>query len=1502
MIDQQIKILIALANLVIVLIINVTDVLSQQPISLGDNTPKDDVVAENVLGVAMGITGSSDAAVTYALLNSPVSAYFRVDPHTGSLITRRTVDRDMLCSESGLCCAQNTQNLRLSTLRRADNGESGSICSLRLDVAVTAGLRGDLVPTTRQVYVEIKDENDHSPVFSIPSHTSQYGHYSNAKYGSTSNIHTPALVLNISEAAVPGSHRLVLPLAVDIDSAPFNVQNYFLDSGINSRFQLSSSSSPERFFKLEVQKRELTGVTQFESDALITGLNLLLIAPLDRESFSLFEFDILAVDGGSPNQRTGTLSVQIRVTDANDHDPIFERSSYEKSVEEGQVFDTTHILKVTAHDQDEGPNARIRYSWWPDYDRFGSDAKLLEQTPVRLLTDEEIASLFGPHISPERLVSLQALPTYWFCLNERTGEIFIHRPLDYETKRGFVFAIVATNPDADDPTGKAASITRKSLKNSQSMTEVTINVINLNDEKPQISIDYVMNSDSEKHKQVKENDSPDHFIALIRVTDADASHSKLSHSPLEDPWLSNFQYSSIHSRSSQPTAGGVVTCELASHTNNYTLFHNTQTDVAAGVVEYVLKTQTPLDREREQRQFVIIRCSDDGTPSKTSTATVEVEILDQNDNVPEITVHTRISSTHRPYQSSVLSPIPRSRLADILQKSSLVWQRAHPSVEHPLVTAYDAGVPVILVTVPENRPPGTIVASLRGVDHDAGENGRVTFRILKEDRSLPRIIPESTPQIDQQAGRYPEGKVDLKMSPVVIHSDVSRSDLFKLESNGDITTTRTIDREQFSPLQDELYLFIEAQDWGQPKALSSYILLAVAIEDENDNPPNFILPQMNFPVMENLPAPRRIGEILVQDADAGTEAGEIYHEVLPDPPRVSEPPKHTITLFINPNHGRHDLPFVIDATPDGRFFLNVTRSLDRELEDTFRFLVQASDNLGPSHSKHTSTATITVSVVDVNDNPPEIIFPKPATATTLVHALSYLEMPDTEILSVNANDKDSNEENGKIVYELGSVITSIPGADSSRLAKTALHGDLFKLDPFKGLLKTQRRMSEDDIGEHWLQLIVRDTGTPPQQATQVIRLAVDRSPPQFASNNRARSSSHPRVPSNEYTSDSVVGPLYRPNLEWDGANGRNSGVVWIVVICLIIAVITVLFGLCFYLRHQRKSFCCLPDICTLFQKSRQASSSPYSNSESIERPVKVPKDNATLRKGSREASFQARVWSPIPAPPQGGDYIVSTSKRLPNQMGAFVSIANANSDGTDFFERSSKLYTDCYHVGMPCNQGPVQSSRFVPVPSGTFKSIVSPDDEFSAQKVNFYNSATMAVQSTAISPLHRPNFLPTSARYGETLPLPPLYAQSVPNHCRVPITHSGVVPAMVRYPDGLQQHQQQNRPSRSKTLTTSTKQQQQGSCDLLSYASSLNQNQSLYKSEPMLAGCDDLESELDSDIDDPTSALVSNGGHSNDFLGSNLGKKICITPPPMTSGRTLENYAVSFPKPQASYV
>ncbi|VDD82630.1 unnamed protein product [Mesocestoides corti] len=1526
----------------ILLILWITGSISNahQTIGLGDNTPKGAVVAGNVLGDPFSVSsGSQDGTVTYALLKTPVNTYFRVDERTGELVTRRVVDRDMLCHDSGLCCAhasQASQLSRLSATRSADNGELGTVCVLRLDVAVTAGHHRGSVPSTHQVFIEVKDENDHAPTFIVPELDSKGIHYTETLRGHTNGAGnpTPLLILNISEAAQVGTHRLPLPLATDLDAPPFNVQRYVFEQGRSQSY--SSSTYPEKYFKLEVQKREPNSSPHFETDAPITGLSLLLIAPLDRESHQLFEFRVLAIDGGSPTPRTGTLSVRIRVTDVNDHEPSFERSTYEISVEEGHVSDDKPILKVVARDEDEGVNAQIHYSWFHDYERFGPDTKLLS----RLLTDEEVAATLGSPVSPERLARLQALPTFWFRLDERTGEIFVHRPLDYEVKRGFVFTVLATNPDVNDDGSGGGSSAKKPPKNSSSTTKVTINVINLNDEAPQISIDYVTNSEAVKHKQVMENGSPDHFIALIRATDADAGSTGAVSSP-DDPYIpqsSEFVFENAHGggrrmnfhRTPQSTTGGHVTCELASHEENYTLTLRGQVDTATGGSEYVLNTKTPLDREREHRQFITIRCQDDGSPSKTSTATVEVEILDQNDCVPEITVHARVPTSHRAHQSAIVSPFPRSRLANIFQKSFPDWPvlQGSPYAEHPLVNAYEAGIPVVLVSVSENRPPDTVVASLRGADADAGENGRVAYRILKEDLRLPRVAPGPL-SADRRPGRYPEVALDYNLPPVLIRSDTTSIDLLKMEPNGDVTTTRMIDREQSSPIRDELYLFIEVYDWGLPASLTSYVLLAIEIKDDNDNPPVFFLTQINFSALENSSAPQRIGEILVYDADAGAPM-EGYHDVSdshPSPPRVSERPQYIINLIINPGHGLLDLPFEIVPTKNGRFFLNVTRTLDREEEEMFRFNLQASDCGGSSHQCYTATATVIVSVVDVNDNAPEIIFPKPATATTHVHSLSYLEQPDTEILSVNANDKDSGGDNGKFFFELGPV-PSVPWADPSKLARTALDGDLFKLDAVKGLLKTQRRMTEADLGEHCLQLVVRDLGSPPRETRQVIRLVVDRSPPQFASSIRFAANPKESASSGAYSASSAVGQIYQRQGDFNGSSRNISELVLVVIISLMVAGFVVLIVLLFHLRRHQKLFPCLPDFCAVFQRG-VSSANPYSSPEYVSRSKNVKDACAT---GVKDLVLPGRIEVSLPPPslPPGasGEFVITGSKCQHARggsagggsgCGALVSLENESSwcltsavDGRDFCERPPKPYTECYHVDLPVSQAP-QSSRMVSIPTGTFRPIMSPSEEISRSKPNFCNISAMGFHPATISPVHRSDLFGTSDRYGESVHLPSLYVQSRdivdPHHYQslVPIIQSAADAVVVRYPDVPQQRQKTNRTKLASNSTPS-----QGSCDFLTFSGSLGSNQvaknsNHYKSEPELAVCDSLETNADNEL-----VAIGNDALSEHYprlkaksvIVSQQGRSTLATDQGIGTSfqQPVENYAISFPKPQASYV
>ena len=59
-------------------------------------------------------------------------------------------------------------------------------------------------------------------------------------------------------------------------------------------------------------------------------LRLVLKERLDREVQDTYQLTVIALDGGSP-ARSGSMAVQVQVTDANDNSPTFTESSYEVS-------------------------------------------------------------------------------------------------------------------------------------------------------------------------------------------------------------------------------------------------------------------------------------------------------------------------------------------------------------------------------------------------------------------------------------------------------------------------------------------------------------------------------------------------------------------------------------------------------------------------------------------------------------------------------------------------------------------------------------------------------------------------------------------------------------------------------------------------------------------------------------------------------------------------------------------------------------------------------------------------------------------------------------------------------------------------------------------------------------------------------------------------------------------------------------------------------------------
>nr|KAF6448274.1 hypothetical protein HJG63_014987 [Rousettus aegyptiacus] len=209
-------------------------------------------------------------------------------------------------------------------------------CSIHLEVIVERPLQ------VFHVEVEVKDINDNPPEF---SHRQQK--------------------LLISESKQPDSH-FPLEGASDADIGENAILTYRL--------------SQNEYFSLEIP----TNSKQTDR------LSLILKKSLDREKIPEVNLLLTAVDRGKP-ELTGTVQLFIHVLDINDNDPEFEQSEYKVRLMENAAKET-FVIKLNATDPDEGVNGEITYS----------------------------------------LMSIKPKGKSLFTINENNGEVRVNGILDYE--------------------------------------------------------------------------------------------------------------------------------------------------------------------------------------------------------------------------------------------------------------------------------------------------------------------------------------------------------------------------------------------------------------------------------------------------------------------------------------------------------------------------------------------------------------------------------------------------------------------------------------------------------------------------------------------------------------------------------------------------------------------------------------------------------------------------------------------------------------------------------------------------------------------------------------------------------------------------------------------------------------------------------------------------------------------------------------------------------------
>ncbi|KAM9066421.1 protocadherin alpha-2-like [Sarcophilus harrisii] len=280
----------------------------------------------------------------------------------------------------------NVQNGILFVNSRIDREELcgwNPVCSIYLEVIVDKPLQ------VFHVEVEIKDINDNPPVFPAKSKN-----------------------LFFSESRTLNS-RFPLEGASDADTGSNSLLSYRLN--------------PSEYFSLDVQTNE----------ELSQSLSLVLRKALDREETSKIDLLLIATDGGKP-ELTGTVHLRIKVLDVNDNEPEFDQTLYKVRLLENTTNGTL-VIKLNASDADEGLNSEITYS-------FSSDVPLTVHNK--------------------------------FKIDPSTGEIRIKGELDYEEEKSYEIQIIAFDKGTPPMSGHC-KILLKVLDINDNAPEVTVTSISL---------------------------------------------------------------------------------------------------------------------------------------------------------------------------------------------------------------------------------------------------------------------------------------------------------------------------------------------------------------------------------------------------------------------------------------------------------------------------------------------------------------------------------------------------------------------------------------------------------------------------------------------------------------------------------------------------------------------------------------------------------------------------------------------------------------------------------------------------------------------------------------------------------------------------------------------------------------------------------------------------------------------------------------------------------------
>ncbi|KAK6975336.1 cadherin-related tumor suppressor, partial [Biomphalaria glabrata] len=1009
--------------------------------------------------------------VRYSLVGSSASK-FAIGPINGSIYTVAGLDREQVPLYNLIVMATDqapNPKDRLSTtatvqvkLRDVNDNSPMFISPEMIEVREDAKLNSSIFT----VQVQDLDEGTNSQItYRIVSQTTAGTFIINAQTGALSlksaldreTIANHSVLIEAKDGGTPSrssQQTLVVQVTDANDNAPIFTNAEYRktvdeDVAVGTSVLRVLATDKDIGFNGAVRYFIVSGEGSNDFNLDMTSGVLRVQKMLDYERITSYKITIQAEDSSVENRLQANATIIISLNDVNDFVPVFDDSPYVTFVQEGMPDGLVPILTISARDEDSGYNGMVSYT-------------------MRDIAETSYSGIFD--------------------VNATSGQVFVKKTLDREATPMYILTIVAMDSGAPVQIGTAT---------------VTVFVKDVNDHSP------VFDSNGPYLANVMENLAAETPVIIVSATDSDEGMNSQIIYNLADNMGSKF---TIHPSTAQISTAVSLDREVDFMYTLTVIATDQGIPPRSASVQVIVMVGDDNDNAPEFDSSVYTSSMYDS--SVTGDFVIGVTAVDQDLGKNGQVVYTLEGSNQALFRINsetgvvtLASPLPLSvtsfnfvvRASDLgkipLNSSSSVTITVSkaPTTSKPRFNDSNTNLRIV-----ENSVPGM---SLTIVHATTATNNRITYYIvggnvnnafsINSDSGAITVSNnidyeviksfdlwiEARDQGTTQLSSYQTLKIaveDENDNPPVFSSSlytasvsencqvgtsvftVTATDLdsngkqgivysikygnenntFQLDSLTGLLSTlnRVVDREKIAIYNLE----IQAADVGTPPRTAS-TTVRVTIKDLNDNEPTFVGPR-SVAVPEDLLVGSLVLQLSSVDQDIGENARAAY--------RID-------TL---------DFPFVVNASTG-----TITNSQPLDAETTERYTLWVSVTDGSFIQR----TTITIRILDVNDNPPQF------KSSVLVYEFTELQQPSTKVTQLTAQDLDKSSPNNLFFFSLR--------RPSSQFELNSETGEIIVLE----MMRFYAGQSVvDTMNDHILDVLVSDLGTPSLSSEATVNIKV----------------------------------------------------------------------------------------------------------------------------------------------------------------------------------------------------------------------------------------------------------------------------------------------------------------------------------------------------------------------------------------------------------------------------